>query len=310
MEAGHGAQRQVEHWEAAVEEARHKLRRAEQQLHAWRQGLEGERQTGRVLAELQAAGWVILHDLHWPGRPYANIDHIAIGPNGIYVIDSKNWSGNVEVRGGVLRQNGYARTSECAGVASAAAAVAAFLEPQHRSLISAVLCLVGRPTPLSQPRDIRVLGSADLGGQLGQGRVRLSPADVSTVSSFLRGLLGGPQSPALTTTAALATAGVAPREPTPLRQPAAVRPVARRRSTRRPPARASASRDALVKLVAVAVVALALLVLLPAVLHSMASSMAQMRPSPTVPTAAPGTVLPHPTVSKRTSAHPSSTAHN
>ena len=80
-------------------------------------------------------GWQVLHDLHWPGRPFANIDHIVVGPGGVFVIDSKNWLGRIDVRDGVLRQNGYRRTEACDGAAQAAAAVAALLQPQHRSLV-------------------------------------------------------------------------------------------------------------------------------------------------------------------------------
>ncbi len=57
----------------------------------------------------------MLHDVHWPGRQFANIDHIVVGPSGVFVIDSKNWEGQVDVRQGVFRHNGRRREREIAG---------------------------------------------------------------------------------------------------------------------------------------------------------------------------------------------------
>jgi Nuclease-related domain len=37
---------------------------------------------------------VVFHDLALPDSP-ANVDHLAIGPTGVFVIDSKQWSGSV-----------------------------------------------------------------------------------------------------------------------------------------------------------------------------------------------------------------------
>lgn len=218
MEAGRGAQQQVERLEAKVEQARRALANAEQQLYAWRQGAEGERRTGEVLALLASSGWVVLHDLHWPGRPFANIDHIAIGPTGVFVIDSKHWTGDVQVRDGVLRQNGHRRTDACEGAASATAAVAAFLEPGHRSLTSAVLCLVGQGTPPDQPQFARVVGLDDLPALLTTGPIRLAAGEVAQIAHHLRRLLSGPRSPEQATTDALLGAGAPPSEPRPARR--------------------------------------------------------------------------------------------
>ena len=40
-------------------------------------------------------GWTFTHDLELPGA--GNIDHLAIGPPGVFVLDSKAWSGVVTV---------------------------------------------------------------------------------------------------------------------------------------------------------------------------------------------------------------------
>jgi hypothetical protein len=63
---------------------------------AWRRGAAGERRTARLLGPLQGQGWVVLHDLAVPGSP-ANLDHLVIGPGGVFVIDSKQYRGRLQL---------------------------------------------------------------------------------------------------------------------------------------------------------------------------------------------------------------------
>jgi Nuclease-related domain len=63
---------------------------------AWQRGAAGERRTARMLGPLQGQGWVVLHDLAVPGSP-ANIDHLVIGPGGVFVIDSKQYRGRLQL---------------------------------------------------------------------------------------------------------------------------------------------------------------------------------------------------------------------
>jgi Nuclease-related domain len=51
-----------------------------------------ERRTARLLDRLTRDGYVIFHDLAVPGSP-ANVDHLVIGPTGLFVVDSKQWTG-------------------------------------------------------------------------------------------------------------------------------------------------------------------------------------------------------------------------
>jgi hypothetical protein len=68
--------------------------RPSEQAHTWQRGAHGERHTARLLDRLTREGFVVFHDLAVPGSP-ANVDHLAIGPSGVFVIDSKQWSGSV-----------------------------------------------------------------------------------------------------------------------------------------------------------------------------------------------------------------------
>ena len=54
-------------------------------------GLTGERQVGEALAALDDSYYVV-HDAK---IPRANIDHIVLGPNGVFVLETKNFSGRV-----------------------------------------------------------------------------------------------------------------------------------------------------------------------------------------------------------------------
>jgi Nuclease-related domain len=63
---------------------------------AWRRGAAGERRTARLLGSLERQGWVVLHDLAVPGSR-ANLDHLVIGPGGVFVVDSKQYRGRLQV---------------------------------------------------------------------------------------------------------------------------------------------------------------------------------------------------------------------
>jgi hypothetical protein len=89
-------------------------------VHAWRQGAEGEAATARALdIRLHRSDAVVLHDRRVPGRGRWNIDHIAIGPSGVTVIDTKSSRGRVQLatvgivnRREQLLVNGRDRTSQ------------------------------------------------------------------------------------------------------------------------------------------------------------------------------------------------------
>ena len=63
-----------------------------QTLDAWRVGAEGERRTARYLDGLAEAGFIVLHDRKVPGYG-GNLDHVAIGPAGVWAIETKKWRG-------------------------------------------------------------------------------------------------------------------------------------------------------------------------------------------------------------------------
>ena len=54
-----------------------------------RQGIEGERAVGQYLERLRANGYDVFHDVVAPGF---NVDHVLIGPAGVFTIETKTWS--------------------------------------------------------------------------------------------------------------------------------------------------------------------------------------------------------------------------
>jgi hypothetical protein len=71
---------------------------------AWKTGAEGERRVAEVLTGVP--GIEVLHDRRVPGSR-ANIDHIVVGPTGVYVVDAKKYTGEITTRdkGGLLKSD-------------------------------------------------------------------------------------------------------------------------------------------------------------------------------------------------------------
>ena len=59
------------------------------EIHALKQGIEGERAVGQFLDQLRENGYHVFHDLIGDGF---NVDHVIIGPAGAFTIETKTWS--------------------------------------------------------------------------------------------------------------------------------------------------------------------------------------------------------------------------
>jgi hypothetical protein len=66
-------------------------------FHRIVQGAVGEETVAALLAPLEAEGFVVLHDLDI-GR--GNVDHVVVGPTGIFVVETKAWTGRVYLKPG------------------------------------------------------------------------------------------------------------------------------------------------------------------------------------------------------------------
>ena len=134
------------------------LRIAQRDQRNWSAGAEGERQVADALLVMERFGWVTLHDVHWPGRPLANIDHIAVAPSGVYVIDAKRYKGRPDLRiqGGILRPRtttlvvgGRDCTKLLDGLHKQVDLVRSALEQSHPDVgVRGMLCFVDADWPL------------------------------------------------------------------------------------------------------------------------------------------------------------------
>jgi hypothetical protein len=93
----------------------------------WQRGARGERRTARQLDRLTHHGWVVFHDLAVPDSG-ANADHLAIGPAGVFLVDSKNWRGRLAFApDGTLWHGSYPLTATLATIGFEAQAIAGAL---------------------------------------------------------------------------------------------------------------------------------------------------------------------------------------
>jgi hypothetical protein len=145
MAAGDGAAEQSRLAGERVARLKRQLDQAERATKSWDAGAVGERIVADRLSRLIPHGWYVLHDVHWPGRPKANLDHVLVGPGGIIVVDTKNWTGEVRVSSGVLWQGRYSRTQSVEGALAQCAAVASVLAPPHRRLVRPLICMAAQP---------------------------------------------------------------------------------------------------------------------------------------------------------------------
>ncbi len=77
-----------------------------ERMQAFLKGAKGEETAGRALALLPET-FTVFHGLAAAGpgiltQGGADFDHVAVGPTGVFVIETKNWSGEIAVQNGEL----------------------------------------------------------------------------------------------------------------------------------------------------------------------------------------------------------------
>lgn len=128
-----------------------------QSTRAWSVGAEGERMLGGMLASMAGDSLRVLQDRLIP-RTRANIDHLVVCPNGVFVVDAKRYRNArpaLRVEGGLLRPRtesltvgGRDRTTLAAGMQKQVALVQAALAERPEVPVRGVLCFVDADWPL------------------------------------------------------------------------------------------------------------------------------------------------------------------
>lgn len=165
-----------------------------QSTTAWKTGAEGEERVAEVLADV--AGIEVLHDRHWPGTRNANIDHIVVGPSGVFVIDAKKYQGKIELvdKGSWLKSdwrlyvNGRNETKRVDSMLSQADAVRGVLGNFADVPVSGVLCFIGADWGLFGPRKVKTLKGVTMLWplKLPDYVSAAGAVDVATVAAHLR----------------------------------------------------------------------------------------------------------------------------
>jgi hypothetical protein len=121
--------------------------RASRPTRAWRDGARGERATARRLQRLERHGYVVLHDLQVPGSR-ANLDHLAVGPAGVFVIDSKYYRGDLQLAvDGMLWYGRYPLAQQLATAVWATLRVAEALQLPPEVPVVPLLVIHRAPVP-------------------------------------------------------------------------------------------------------------------------------------------------------------------
>jgi hypothetical protein len=162
-------------------------------IERWRQGAEGEKRTAKALRRLTKSGWTLVHDID---QRWGNIDHVLIGPPGVFLLESKNLNGELRVQDAALVVNwredpdgGY-RNSRLAGRVRGASAelFRALQSPgSRRAWVQPVVVLWGRfeQRTVESGSVVWVHGD-DLAEVLKQRPARLSPPEIAALSASLR----------------------------------------------------------------------------------------------------------------------------
>lgn len=163
---------------------------ARQTTEAWRKGYEGEVMTANALDRLPPS-YVVLHDLKLP-RSRANIDHLVVGPTGVFTVETKHYSSDVSIRRGQARHGGRSMDHAVDQANRQAEAVRDTLECPVR----AIVCVQGAGVTVEGWFTKPVVDGVRFcsGGRLVQTITKLDreldEATITRLASVARGTLG------------------------------------------------------------------------------------------------------------------------
>jgi hypothetical protein len=154
---------------------------------AWRRGAAGERRTARLLSPLERHGWAVLHDLALPGSR-ANLDHLAIGPGGVFVIDSKQYRDRLQLDPSGRLWHGRSPLAPTLRAVSFEADQAAQVLPDPGVAVVPIVAVHGAQVPWGKVvmDGVPVVPARRLPGMLRQLPAVLGPEQVTAVANQAR----------------------------------------------------------------------------------------------------------------------------
>ena len=157
-----------------------------QTIEAWRIGAAGERMTARHLGRLADHGFITLNDRKVPG--YAgNLDHIVIGPTGVWAVETKNLRGKVVIDGESLRIGGRRQDKIVDQVYREAGAIRAALAtvlPDRDLPVTPIICLHRGELPFFNKtvRGVRLASGRQLERVIRESPIRLESGSIQRVA--------------------------------------------------------------------------------------------------------------------------------
>lgn len=145
----------------------------------------GDDLSSAVALEQLGRSWHRIDDIRWPGRSFADVDHVLVGPPGIFVIDNRRWWRTLDEDLAALRKNGPTSGDVFWGLAAAAHAVGSLLGMSDRRP-TPVLCVSGGDAVDTQAGQIRVVSASILVSGLSDMHAIYDDAEVSLLASRLQ----------------------------------------------------------------------------------------------------------------------------
>ena len=167
------------------------LRKFRRELQLLRLGRDGEKVVGQFLESLRNDGYRVFHDIVGDGF---NIDHVVIGPTGIYSIETKTFSKPIDKNskiifdGTKITKGGYEIDRDPVIQAKAQAKwLATLLESStnRKVQVKPVVLFPGWFVKSGRQSDIWVLNPKALGAFMGNREPQLSNEDVGLFSFHL-----------------------------------------------------------------------------------------------------------------------------
>ena len=150
----------------------------------YRKGLTGERQVGGLLAGL-GADYHVVHDLD---TGHGNIDHVVVGPTGVFAIETKNLAGRLELVHGRLTRDQFDASEIIRQARAEAMAVRHRLRTSDLDhWVDAVVAASGAVVPDHgfEIQYVKVVPATRICELITNRRVRLSPEEVTQVADLI-----------------------------------------------------------------------------------------------------------------------------
>jgi hypothetical protein len=147
-----------------------------------------EKRVATKLAPLMAAGYYFLHDRGWPGaRSRAQIDHVLVGPGGLFIVDTKAWA-EVIIAGGRIFRGQDDVTDDLMRLADVGYGTEAVMADLGLSplAVQVLVVLAGRDDPPTQVGSVTVMGERRAASYINKRGRRLSDVEIEAVFDAVR----------------------------------------------------------------------------------------------------------------------------